>query len=260
VGTGSPRPQFATGGKAKDMSKHLLAGARKIRQRLQPALVKAKANPLDEHTLRKLTFLDNTLQGIIKRFEDEYPDTRQSAEDEVPLTLSRSLEIPIHPTPGADESIATGSLSDGEDEGEIHVPRPLSRTNSVLSKVLAEEEGRIHRVGHRFRSGIITQQHLDLLTTTIDDIEADPNHVRLLTEIAEDVGGEFLQLVKEKGLIRAFKEDRDVYIKVYEERDPEYWAQFIESQQKARANMNLPALDKTDAAAGSPPDESAILD
>ncbi|KAI9172366.1 hypothetical protein HJFPF1_01868 [Paramyrothecium foliicola] len=261
TGAVSPRPQLATGGKAKDMSKHLLAGARKIRLRLQPALAKAKANPLDEHNLRKLTFLDNTLQGIIKRFEDEYPDTRQSVEVEVPLTQVRSRELQVPPTPGVEDTHT--AISDGEDEREIRVPRPLSRTNSVLSRVIAEEEGRVHRVGHRFRSGFLTQQHLDLLTAAIDDIGSDVNHVRLLTDIAEDVGGEFLEKVQEKGAIRAFKEDRELYLTAYKEMDPEYWAQFVESQQKARANINLQTIEKneeTQEPRRTSADENAISD
>jgi hypothetical protein len=254
TGEVAPRPQVPIGGKAKDMSKHLLAGARKIQMRLQPALAKAKANPFDEHNLRKLTFLDQTLQGIIKRFEDEYPDTRQDVDVEVPLTQVPSRESTVLPTPGVEEPAVAAS----DDEGEIHPPRPLSRTNSVLSRVLAEEEGRVHRVGHRFRSGVLTKEHLDLLNT-IDDIGSNPKHSRLLTEIAEEVGGEFLEISKQKGVIRAFKENKDLYVKAFQELDPEYWAQFVESQQKARANINV--LSNGEAreiqAAG---DESAIAD
>jgi hypothetical protein len=259
TGAVSPRPQVPTGGKAKDMSKHLLAGARKIRLRLQPALAKAKANPLDEDNLRKLTFLDNTLQGIINRFEDEYPDTRQTVEDEAPLVQVPSHELPVPPTPGIEEP--TGAASDGEYDGEIHPPRPLSRTNSVLSRVLAEEEGRVHRVGHRFRSGVLTQEHLDVLNT-IDDMGSDPNHNRMLEEIAEEVGGEFLQIAKEQGVITAFKENKQMYITALKEKDPEYWAQFVEAQQKARANRNLTPIDKNGEAHDAPTtaDESAISD
>ncbi|PHH71853.1 hypothetical protein CDD80_4952 [Ophiocordyceps camponoti-rufipedis] len=79
--------------KAKDMSKHLLAGARKIRLRLQPALQRARSNRHDELNLRKLNFLDETLQGIIVRFEDEFPDTRQ--EDDNDETLHH--QPPSHP-------------------------------------------------------------------------------------------------------------------------------------------------------------------
>ncbi|KAL1297304.1 hypothetical protein AAFC00_004856 [Neodothiora populina] len=62
-------------GKAKEVSKELLESARKIRNRLQPALVKELTNG-DEIQYRRLMFLDDTLKGIIQRFEDEYPETR----------------------------------------------------------------------------------------------------------------------------------------------------------------------------------------
>jgi hypothetical protein len=55
VETGIPTPQRTKlpAGKAKDMSKHLLLSARKIRLRLQPAIIKAKAASEDTHAYRK---------------------------------------------------------------------------------------------------------------------------------------------------------------------------------------------------------------
>ncbi|KAK5987431.1 hypothetical protein PT974_11558 [Cladobotryum mycophilum] len=229
----SQGPKLPTGGKAKDLSKHLLAGARKIRHRLQPALNKARATSTDDNNLRRLIFLDETLQGIIKRFEDEFPDTRESAE--VPSEKKKQgAERPPSPSTAEDTTV---TVSDGDDETEIHAAKPLSRSNSRLSKVLAEEEGRVHRAGHGFRSGVAGNTDV---VNVIDDIGTDPNHVRVLTELAEDIGGELLELVKEKGAIRAFKEHKDLTVKGIKESDLEYWDTFVESQRKARANINLP--------------------
>ncbi|KAK0389699.1 hypothetical protein NLU13_3272 [Sarocladium strictum] len=222
------------GGKAKDMSKHLLAGARKIRHRLQPALSRALANPGGEQDLRKLTFLDETLKGIIKRFEDEYPDTREPAHEEesilahVPSNLSSSP--PQHEI----------AISDNEDDSEIHPARPLSRSNSMLSRLLAEEEGRVLRVGHHFRSGISKQEQIDLLKS-IDDVSSDPQHAHILTQLAEELGGEFLERVKEKGALRAFKEHEELLRDSMQKVDPEHWTRFVESQRKARANITMPS-------------------
>ncbi|KAF5011401.1 hypothetical protein FDECE_2464 [Fusarium decemcellulare] len=254
-GVSSPAAALSTGGKAKDMSKHLLMGARKIRQRLQPALTKARTNPGDEQNLRRLTFLDDTLQGIIKRFEDEYPDTR---EEPIKPTRPRAgtkgiEELPVVVSP-EDPSLA---LSDNEDEPELNGDKPLSRSNS-MAKSLAEEEGRILRAGHRFRVGFFKQEQIDLFST-IDDIGSDPKHVRMLTELAEDLGGELLEIVKEKGPVRAFKEHRDVALKSMEESDPEHWEHFAEAQHKARANISVPSAVKN-AEAVSAADESAIAD
>lgn len=256
-GEDASRPKLPTGGKAKDMSKHLLAGARKIRLRIQPALRKAQANPGDEQNLRKLMFLDDTLKGIIKRFEDEFPDTRE---------VAREIAAPQQPTkPQTEEPLSTippatedpsAVVSDGEDEREIHASGPLSRSNSNLSRVLAEEEGRVLRAGHRFRSGFLRQEHFDIINT-IDDIGADPNHLRLLSGLAEDIGGELLEKVREKGTIQAFKENRDLVLQSLKDSDPEHWDRFIDSQRKARANINVPSADKHGDAQA---DESAIAD
>ncbi|EFZ02963.1 leucine rich repeat domain protein [Metarhizium robertsii] len=261
---GSDSPALSglpTGGKAKDMSKHLLAGARKIRQRLQPALHKARAEPGDDVNLRKLTFLDETLQGIIKRFEDEFPDTREAPpnapnSNELRKTSSTSSEEPVHAGPTGDDSAV--AVSDGEDEAEIHAPKPLSRSNSMLSKELAEEEGRVLRAGHRFRSGFVRKEQFDLIST-IDDIGSDPKHSQMLVELAEDIGGELLEKVKEKGAVRAFKEDKDVLFRSMRDSDPEHWGRFVEAQQKARANITV-SSEKHGTEASQLADESAIAD
>ncbi|KAG5792043.1 hypothetical protein H9Q69_008915 [Fusarium xylarioides] len=251
-GASSPAANLSTGGKAKDMSKHLLMGARKIRQRLQPALIKARANPDDDHNLRRLTFLDDTLQGIIKRFEDEYPDTREDpALQRRPRAGTKGSEESPTTLPLEDSALA---LSDNEDEGEITGGKPLSRSNS-MAKILVEEEGRILRAGHRFRAGLIKEEQIDLLST-IDDIGSDPKHVRMLVELAEDLGGEIWELVKEKGPVRAFKEDRDIAFKCMEASDPEHWARFAEAQYKSRANISIPSAAKQ----GEVVDESAVAD
>uniref|UniRef100_A0A0D2XN71 Uncharacterized protein n=1 Tax=Fusarium oxysporum (strain Fo5176) TaxID=660025 RepID=A0A0D2XN71_FUSOF len=230
-GASSPAANLSTGGKAKDMSKHLLMGARKIRQRLQPALIKARANPDDDHNLRRLTFLDDTLQGIIKRFEDEYPDTREDpALQKRPRAGTKGSEELPTTLPLEDSALA---LSDNEDEGEITGGKPLSRSNS-MAKILVEEEGRILRAGHRFRAGLITEEQIDL----------------------SDLGGEIWELVKEKGPVRAFKEDRDIAFKCMEASDPEHWARFAEAQYKSRANISIPSAAKQ----GEAVDESAVAD
>ncbi|PTB70001.1 RNI-like protein [Trichoderma citrinoviride] len=246
-------PKIPTGGKAKDLSKHLLAGARKIRLRLQPALNKARANPSDEN-LRKLNFLDETLQGIIKRFEDEYPDTREDTE-EAEASSQPEAEVLSSSPPTLEDAVAGGS--DPEDEGELVRPS-LSRSNSILGKKLDEEEGRVHRAGHRFRFAFT--EHIDLLTT-LHDVEKDPKHAHFLYELAEDVGGEFLELAKKKGAVQAFKEDKDILFAALKESDPEYWERFVEAQRKARANITVPAAEKNEEGLPQvPEDESAIAD
>ncbi|PHH68340.1 hypothetical protein CDD83_6146 [Cordyceps sp. RAO-2017] len=124
----------------------------------------------------------------------------------------------------------------------------------MLSRVLAEEEGRMLRAGHRFRSGFVRQEQLDVLLNTIDAMSVDAKHTQMLTEMAEDLGGELLDKVREKGPVRAFKEDKEVLFRSMRESDPDHWERFIESQHKARANINV------QGESGPAGDESAIAD
>lgn len=96
------------------------------------------------------------------------------------------------------------------------------------------------RVGHHFRSGISKQEQIDLLKS-IDDVSSDPQHAHILTQLAEELGGEFLERVKEKGALRAFKEHEELLRDSMQKVDPEHWTRFVESQRKARANITMPS-------------------
>ncbi|KAK1999324.1 cell wall biogenesis protein Mhp1 [Colletotrichum falcatum] len=255
-----PRPKLPPG-KAKDMSKHLLASARKIRLRLQPALSKARVNPEeDEHNLRKLMFLDATLANIIKRFEDEFPDTRESTDEASETTLpSQSDRLGTSLSSTEDPDPDQHSIpSDAEDDVGISVRPGLQRTNSVLSntsKALAEEEGRIHRAGHKIRSGIIKPEYYGLLSGVLE-VGLDPKHMAMLHQMIEEVDDpELTRKVEEKGIMRVFNEDRDQVREGLRALDPGHWDRFVESQEKARGNVK--AGMNNDA---KPADENAIED
>ncbi|KAI0179356.1 RNI-like protein [Hypoxylon sp. FL1284] len=230
-------------GKVKDMSKYLLVSARRIRARLQPALAVAKASPKEDiHNYHRLVFLDQTIEGIIKRFEDEFPETKEmdiSASDLQPVSgpeLSASLS-----SIDADGVL----MSDMEDvETELRSPKPGSRPNSVMShtsKALDEEEGRALRVGHRFRRGLIKQEHFNLLTGS-EEVRNDPDHVKLIEGVMEDLfkdDGQVQKDMKEMDPICAFQKYREEIVKRLRDEDPSYWENFVESQEKARANVQV---------------------
>ncbi|KAL1899799.1 Microtubules assembly and stabilization protein [Sporothrix stenoceras] len=240
-------------GKAKDMSKHLLQSARKIRLRLQPALQKARSmSAVDNQAYQRLLFLDNTLDGIIKRFEDEFPETRVSIDSGVSLSQP-TADAKNGNRPHA-SSMDSGSadadvegegdtaavfLSDGEDETDI-LPSRLSRSNSIMSlssKGLTNEEGRMLRAGHRFRSGWF--KHYNLLSG-VDEIGSDPQHNHVLYELINEINDANInKKLAEKGIVRLFKEDREEMLQILKEQDPEHWDRFIESQEKARANKMI---------------------
>lgn len=145
------------------MSKQLLESARKIRMRLQPALIREDraGNDLD---YRRLQFLDSTLQRMIQRYEDEYPECKRPTPPSEP-TLSPSGEAALDSCTSsyADASILSTSTStstnglsqsnSGEeafDSADEPFALKLSRipsNTSLASKALTHEEGRMHRYG-----------------------------------------------------------------------------------------------------------------
>ena len=247
-GAATPKPSLAPG-KAKDMSKHLLASARKIRARLQPALARAKGADADED-VRKLSFLDQTLSGIIRRFEDEFPETREvivsrppgdamavseesrKRKDEAEKEREREAEREKEREEGERES---------EDDDELGHIRPVSSSSlHNIARPLDTEEGRTHRRGHRFRTSIVhsPEKYEEVLLASLEEMERDPHHVRMLREMIGDLGDEVLdEAVKEKGPVRVFREDRERVMEALRDVDPEHWERFRESQVMARENV-----------------------
>ncbi|KAK5634619.1 hypothetical protein RRF57_010332 [Xylaria bambusicola] len=133
-------------GKAKDMSKHLLATARKIRARLQPALVSAKAYAnQDLGNYHRLVFLDQTIEGIINRFEDEFPDTRQS-DDPNEVTSDLSSTAPGSGATSEPPDVDTCALSDTEDvETALRPPYAHVLTLSFLTHLEPSQRRKVVR-------------------------------------------------------------------------------------------------------------------
>ncbi|KAI1811410.1 RNI-like protein [Poronia punctata] len=258
VAAPSPLPP----GKAKDMSKHLLATARKIQARLQPALASAKASAnQDLNNYHRLAFLDQTIEGIINRFEDEFPDTKQadSTNGLSPPDLS-----PIGPEngalPGAPDA-DTCALSEAEDiETELRTPL-RSRSNSIIShtsRAFSEEEGRVLRVGHKFRRSFMSQKQFNDLNSD-EEIGKNPQHVQLISSLMEDLMEDYEEIrqrVQRMGIVKAFEEDKDNIWRLLRDKDPQYWDRFLESQEKARANIKVDSNGtKIDAS-----EEDAVVD
>lgn len=240
-------PSRLPSGRARNMSKHLLSSARKIRARLQPALARAKEHSEGrEEDLRKLIFLEYTLNGIIKRFEDEFPETREVAYGspweagaaEAPLSNQES----VLPPPDREDSGLL--LSDPEDDDNALHVRPISRSSSLHAhtKPLDLEEGRMHRRGHRFRTSIIHpfEKYEEVLVASLDEMGENPKHLQMLRDMIEDLNDPVLDAaVAEKGPVRTFKEDKERVAEKLRAVDPEHWEKFRESQVMARKNINV---------------------
>lgn len=264
-GTATPPRTHLPPGKVKDMSKYLLISARKIRARLQPALAMARATSKEDiHNYHRLIFLDQTIEGIIKRFEDEFPETRQSLlEATIPSRTTATA-----PEQGSISSLEADAalMSDTEEiETELRSPKSRSRSNSIIShssRALADEEGRALRVGHRFRRDLIKQEHYDLLTKS-EDIGNDPDHIKVVSGILEDLMGGDEQVkkdIEEKGPLGAFQAHREDIVRRLREEDPQYWASFVEAQEKARANVQIEAKCDAQQQGSMVADEEAIAD
>lgn len=274
-GSGSATPSTpVNGGKAKDMSKNLLGSARNIRARLQPALVK-EARAADRNNYReclaettwtsnanrlsdRLLFLDQTLEGMIKRFEDEFPETRlPTAITSPPLpdmsqvSPSESIELSM----GGD---GQGSISDTEpalieaplSDDEDHMRPMLSRHNSdvsLASRALSQEEGRMHRFGQQFRRDILKPETEDHAHGTTGR-EDQPRHLQLLRAMVEGLGGEEIKdrinSLGQDAVLEELNNEASLLRIQLMEQDPEGWEKFRESQEAAQRNMRLAGLER----------------
>lgn len=238
--------------KAKQMSKDLLQSARKIRTRLQPALIK-EATGGDEMAYRRLIFLDQTLQSMIQRFEEEYPDTRlapNGSTAEPASSLTSSFEFNPASTSATAERAEFLNPPADVDEADDEVLKPaMSRHNSdasLASRALTLEEGRLHRLGQHLRREVVDLAPAANSSPPVGDGGRSPTpaegqqRLDVLKERLESTpGNELGPLVEELGWkavlekVGANLED----LRTLQEQDPEAWEQFKDSQLKARMNV-----------------------
>ena len=206
-------------GKAKEMSKNLLGSARKIRARLQPALVNEarSGNDMDYSEFHlistsvahaddgsgRLKFLDTTLEGMIQRFEDEYPECRVSAaalaaeeEEEEARESMESTSTALKPAPSQTNlaDLATTISNDSAPPPNKPPTFTLSRSSSArsLASRQAQEEGHMHRLGQRLKREILKPDIEDHAHGTTGQ-EPQPAHVQELRRTLEELDGPVIQ-------------------------------------------------------------------
>ncbi|RLL99555.1 hypothetical protein CFD26_105871 [Aspergillus turcosus] len=160
----------------RDMSKNLLESARNIRTRIQSALVREDRAGNDAN-YRRLQFLDFTLQRMIQRFEDEYPETRVKPPSVISALQETSSQHSGDDAVGAPAgsgqlfgmNIDENAVDDEEtDQYAIH----LSRTSSITSlhaRAMTSEEGQVHRLGQNLRRDFLSQGHDDPSSAPFDE-------------------------------------------------------------------------------------------
>ncbi|KAF2185689.1 RNI-like protein [Zopfia rhizophila CBS 207.26] len=250
--SGTVTPRSHTGNledsaKAKTMSKNLLGSARNIRARLQFALIR-EARAGNDMGYRRLLFLDQTLQGMIQRFEDEYPETRLPATD----TASTRSSAPSTSTPASTvPTLSTSITENGGHESDDDEPKALrSRHNSdvsLASRALSLEEGRLHRLGHRVRTEILNASRPSSshskqanVSGTMDHHNL-PDHLLALREKMLTYSGEEMRnMVEAMGWEKAFDgliENAEELRKLQTD-NPEEFKKFRESQIAALKNRD----------------------
>jgi hypothetical protein len=208
----------------------------------------------------RLQFLDSTLERIIQRFEQEYPEMKL---DPLPSPPDRRNVFDFHQPPGSSplgpspanvsNSVDSNGISsmpsseetaDAEPEDNdphvVHFARNGSNA-SFAAKAQIQEEGQMHRFGQQFRrelmrpTGMLDHEH----GTTRED-EPEPAHVAKLRAQLEQYPGEALRKeVGEKGVDRAIKElgYNLEELRMLEEQDPEGFEKFRQAQLAAELNV-----------------------
>lgn len=254
-GSGSATPMTPVhGGKAKDMSVNLLGSARKIRTRLQPALVK-ESRASDKTNYHRLQFLDQTLEGMIKRFEDEFPETRLPTAITPPLLSQASPSESLNLCANSDLQVSDTEPTpfdepDPVSDNEDNLPPMLSRHNSdvsLASRALSQEEGRMHRFGQQFRRDILKPESEDHMHGTTGR-EEQPAHLQILRAMVEGLGGEEIKdqimLRGPEAVLEELNNEASLLREQLQEQDPEGWIKFVESHEAAQRNQRLAGLER----------------
>lgn len=233
-------------GKAKEMSKNLLGSARKIRARLQPAILK-ESTAGDEMAYRRLLFLDATLQSMVQRFEDEYPETRLTppSPQQPALSTSSVHSSEMAAAPGLSSSLTTlateASLEKSDDEEDEVRPKPERHNSdvSLASRALSLEEGRIHRLGQNLRREVLDSPNPSRPPTAHGE---EDTRLEALGQRLESISGSDLKtMVQTDGweeVLRKVGANIDD-LRQLQEQDPIGWESFKESQMKARMNLDM---------------------
>ena len=204
---------------------------------------------------------------MIQRFEEEFPNCRLANREPSPSTSNPVSDDERSPSPSPTDPYihATTNFDTIDDDQSTSIRTPLMRHGSdvsLASRSLGLEEGRMHRIGQHVRREILRPQSLDFLHGTTGEETEGPAFRELRTHL-EGLEGPLLRDCLEKmgpeELVRRFGGGEE-QLKRLRTEDPVGFEHFLESQEKALANMGLGRdglkerdleLSKTDSAHGS---------
>lgn len=147
-------------------------------------------------------FLDQTLERMIQRFEDEYPECRLNpplALSTQPTKISLSVpgdgqEDPHGPNSLSSQLPGEEAISSSQEEDSsphfLHArPSRHGSDVSLASRALSIEEGRMHRFGQQVRRDILRPQSLDHAHGTTGLEPPEPEYLQILRQRLETLGG-----------------------------------------------------------------------
>lgn len=144
---------------------------------------------------KRLQYLDSTLDRMIQRFENEYPETRLNTTPfgETIKSRSTSTDSAIPPEDTLSPT-ATRDIADEEDDSTTALKPALARhpSDHSLATRQAAEEGRMHRFGQRIRREVLPPNMLDYAHGTTGE-EPEPEHILELRQRLEKMDGEEIQ-------------------------------------------------------------------
>ena len=207
----------------------------------------------------RLQFLDSTLSRIIQRFEDEYPECRVEKSAAVASTEDLSLETISEPGSLQSSSIFTDPFANGkelpnegtalddviDDDEDTPHRIPLSRHDSdvsLASRQLANEEGRMHRIGQQVRRDILRPS----TTAPAEDDDKDSLEMARFREKVEALSGneiaeKYNRLGAEGVLAELNATTRE--LRKLQEEDPKEFEKFREAQMHAQRNMGASVVN-----------------
>lgn len=197
----------------------------------------------------RLQFLDVTLDRMIRRFEDQYPETRLQPPAAGPTAADASSASTAVDGSMLDNIVGTSNTDADtaidEEDGEPQLIR-LSRSDSVTSlhsRAMTSEEGHIHRLGQNLRRDFL-KPSLDpdedgISTPAFDEAYYTALREKLERLHDEQTHGRFESIEAERAIEELGSTMDDLW--ATQRQDSEAFEKFKQSQIAAQINAGLRA-------------------
>ena len=188
---------------------------------------------------------------MIQRFEDEYPETRIQPSDVASTSSSiPSTSPPTSAVPTLDASITTDHIPESDEDEPMRLRSRHNSDVSLASRNMSLEEGRLHRFGHRVRTGLLNQSrpttpntsdgHEDFLSGSAEGEDLPENILALREYFIKYSGEDMRTIIEGKGWEEAFNNivENAEELRNLERDDPAHFKTFKDSQIAALKNRN----------------------